>query len=329
MWEDARDWIGVFVFGLRFTTARLPRPGFLLYFGYAPGDDLLCTSVFRELRLRGRDRLLMVSNHGDLFRGSPDVTYVRPVWRRYYPDRSTVAICRGYTRIWGGEFRRPHYAPLAGDDRSEPPARHIIADLCARTGITGAVSIRPYFVLNEEEKSAAAWAKGLIAIQSSGMGGRHPIRNKQWYEERFQAVVDALGGDVEFIQLGSTGDPALQHVKDLRGLTSPRVAAAILYHARLYVGTVGFLMHLARAVDCPSVIIYGGREAPWQSGYTCNFNLYSPVPCAPCWRWNSCDFDRKCMKEISVEKVVDAIRLMLNRPRGPLSVDIATVTSTL
>ena len=73
-----------------------------------------------------------------------------------------------------------------------------------------------------------------------------------------------------FIQIGSTADPPLQRVRDLRGATGIREAAAILYHARLYVGTVGFLMHLARAVECPSVIVFGGREAPWQSGYVCN-----------------------------------------------------------
>ena len=110
--------------------------------------------------------------------------------------------------------------------------------------------------------------------------------------ERFQEVVDALAGEMEFIQLGSTDDPPLQHARDLRGATGISEAAAILYHARLYVGTVGFLMHVARAVECPSVIVFGGREAPWQSGYVCNRNIYSAVPCAPCWRSNTCDFDR-------------------------------------
>jgi hypothetical protein len=321
LWEDVRDWIDVFGFWLRLVTSRVPRPRLLLYFGYAPGDDLLCTAVFRELRRRGRDGLLMISNHDELFAGNPDLTFVRPLWRRYYTDRSTVSICERYTRICGGEFKRPHYAPPESDDRSRPPSRHIIAELCAATGISGSVSIRPYFTLTEEEKTSAAWAKGLIAIQSSGMGGHHPIRNKQWYEERFQAVIDSLRGEVEFIQLGSAADPVFEHVKDLRGATGIRQAAAILYQARLYVGTVGFLMHLARAVECPSVIIYGGREAPWQSGYNCNFNIYSAVPCAPCWRWNFCEFDRKCMTDISVAMVVSAIRQMLSKPRGPLFTD--------
>ena len=200
----------------------------------------------------------MVSDHPELFAGNQDPAYVRPLWPRYYRDGSTVSICQRFVRIWGGKFARPEYAPLDGIDQRRIPTRHIIAEMCARVGITGPVAIRPYLLLSEQEKSPAAWAHGHIVIQSSGMAARHPMRNKEWYPERVQNVVDALAGDVEFIQLGSKSDPALQHAKDLRGATNIRETAAILSHARLYVGTVGFLMHVARAVECPSVIIFGG-----------------------------------------------------------------------
>ena len=324
--EDLWDWLDTFAFGLRFIAARTPRPKVLLYFGYAVGDDLLCTAVMRELRKRGRDGLLMVSDHRELFEGNKDPAYVRPLWARYSPDSSTVSICRRFVQIWGGEFTRLEYAPMAGEDRRKSPSRHIIAEMCARAGMSGLVSIRPYLLLNDDEKSAAAWARDQIVIQSSGMAARHPMQNKQWHEERFQEVVDALAGEIDFIQIGSTGDPPLQRVRDLRGATGIREAAAILYHARLYVGTVGFLMHLARAVECPGVIVFGGREAPWQSGYVCNINIYSEVPCSPCWRSNTCDFDRRCMSNISVRDVVSAIRHMMKRPRNPLAVETIEIT---
>jgi hypothetical protein len=326
LWEDLRDWVAVFGFWLGFVTTRRPLPKALLYFGFALGDDLLCTAVLRELRSRGRDSLLMVSDHPELFAGNPDPAYVRPLWARYYRDGSTVSICRRFVRIFGGEFTRPEYAPSDGDDRRVVPSRHIIAEMCARVGIVGPVEIRPYLALSNEEKSFAAWAQGKIVIQSSGMAARHPMLNKQWYQERFQGVVDALAGEVDFIQLGSVTDPMLHHATDLRGATGIREAAAILHHARLYVGTVGFPMHLARTVECPSVILFGGREAPWQSGYICNLNLYSAVPCAPCWRANTCDFDRQCMRDISAVDVVSAIRQMMQRPRNPLAVETVDIT---
>lgn len=324
--ESLRDWVDTLVFGLRFMARGTPRPQLLLYFGFALGDDLLSTAVLRALRERGQDRAMVLSDHPELFAGNGDPAYVRPLWQRYSRDESTVNICRRFARLWGGEFVRLAYAPLAGFDRSTPPPRHIIAEMCARARITGSVALRPYLTLSETEKAAAAWVAGQILIQSSGMEARHPIANKQWYPERFQAVVAALKGEAKFVQIGGRSDPPLEYAEDMRGQTGIRAAAALLHHARLYVGPVGFLMHLARAVDCPSVIVYGGREAPWQSGYSCNINLYTATPCAPCWRWNTCDFDRQCMRQITADDVIAAIREMLRRPRNPLAVDTADLT---
>jgi hypothetical protein len=325
-WENIRDWVDTLRFGLSFAWSRSLRPKVLLYFGFAPGDDLLCTAVLRELRKRDHDPLLMVSDHQVLFEGNPDAAYVRPLWARYWRDHSTVSISKRFVQIWGGQFTRLEYAPLTGLDRRKPPSRHVIAEMCACAGVSGTVSIRPYLTLRDEEKAAAAWAKGGIVIQSSGLDARHPMLNKQWAVERFQAVVDALAGEFQFIQIGSTADPPLKGAKNLAGVTTIRESAAILCNARLYVGTVGFLMHLARAVECPSVIIFGGREAPWQTGYVCNLNMYSDVPCAPCWRSNTCDFDRQCMSVISADDVVLAIRQMLARPRNPLVVETVEIT---
>ncbi len=324
-------WVKAFALGLGWIITRRRLPSTLLFFGVSPGDDLLCTAVLRELRNRGDDGLLMISNYGELFIGNEDVADVRPAGAAvpregYNNPGSTVPIYRKFAKLWGSDFRTPVYGRyLEGEDKTEPPPHHIIADMCANAGILGSISIRPHLRLTEQEKSRAAWAGGRIVIQSSGMAAIAPMRNKEWFAERFQGVIDALRDEYEFIQLGLEPEPALEHVEDLRGCTSIRESAAILHHARLYVGTVGFLMHLARAIDCPAVIVYGGREAPWQSGYICNLNLYSAVPCAPCWRWNSCDFDRKCMTDISVRSVVSAIRQMLNSRRSPLAAETVEI----
>lgn len=293
--------------------ARLGLPDVVIglqYFGL--GDDLLCTTVLRELRKRGRSSIWMMSDQPELFAGNHDAERVVPTSNEY----------KNLVRI----FRRncPHleYAPFDNQDRDVPPRRHIIAEFCSGAGITGSVALRPYLELTSDEKAREGWASGRIVIQSSVLGAKHPMSNKQWYPNRFQGVVDRLCGEFEFVQLGSPSDPALLRVKDLRGMTSIRQSAAILHNAQLYIGGIGFLMHLARAVECPSVIVYGGREAPWQSGYICNINLYTALPCAPCWRWNTCDFDRKCMRDIGVEDVVRGIRKLLNEPRSPLPVEI-------
>src|ERR1700727_3160606 len=105
LWEDLRDWVGVFGFWLHFVAMRAPFPKVLLYFGFAPGDDLLCTAVLRELRKRGKDRILMVSNHADLFIGNDDPSYILPLWKRYSPDKASVAICQRFAKMTGAHFR--------------------------------------------------------------------------------------------------------------------------------------------------------------------------------------------------------------------------------
>ena len=90
----------------------------------------------------------------------------------------------------------------------------------------------------------------------------------------------------------------------------------------VFIGLEGFLMHLARAVNCRSVIIYGGRIKPSQIGYVANKNLYSPVECSPCWLRNPCDHNRKCMDMITVEQVIVASAEQIGKFGAPLEFQI-------
>jgi ADP-heptose:LPS heptosyltransferase len=278
------------------------------------GDNLLCTAILRELHQRKQFGVWMMSDYPELFAGM-NVERVVPANDKY----------KNFIRVWRPNLPSLMYAPLDSPDQDVPPRRHIIAEFCARAGIVGSIALRPYLKLTSAEIAQESWARGRVVIQSSGLGAKYPMLNKEWAVMRFQQVVDALCVDFDFVQLGSQNDPGLQLVKDLRGITSIRQSAAILHNARLYIGNVGFLMHLARAVECPGVIVYGGREAPWQSGYICNVNLYTALPCAPCWRWNKCDFGRKCMTDIKADDVVRNVRELLSKPEAPLPVEYAHI----
>jgi hypothetical protein len=315
MYSGARAiWLGLRSLGI---AAQFGLPEVIIRFGYGLGihglgDDLLCTAVLRELRRRRQGELWMISNHPELFGSTGDADRVFPIDRVY----------DFFSKMWGREFRT---MVVLSPPNAFSLSKHVIAEMCAVAGITGYVTLRPYLALDDSEAAEGAWASGCIVVQSSGLGARHPVLNKEWYPERFKAVVDALRGQYEFIQIGSASDPPLAHARDLRGKSSIRESAAILHHARLYIGLEGFLMHLARAVDCPSVIVYGGRTSPSQTGYICNKNLYSDLSCAPCGRWDTCDFGRKCMAEIQPEDVVVAVHDLLRKPRNPLMEETAYI----
>jgi hypothetical protein len=299
------------VIGALGTLARHGRPDILLYFGRSPGDSLLCTAVLHELRARGAGRLWMQSDQPELFERNSDVDRVVPY------DRSI----RRLTRLLGGRVVFPDYAPYdAATDRSRPPDLHIIACMCRALGVTGEVGLRPYLALADDERRLGRLAPRQVAIQSTGASARLPMRNKEWGAERFQAVARELRSRYDLVQLGTPADPPIHGAIDERGAPLRR-AAAILSQSMVFVGLVGFLMHLARAVECRSVIVYGGREAPWQSGYTGNENLGSAVPCSPCWLWNRCDYDRRCLAEITPSGVVAAIDRAAARSGERLAVD--------
>jgi ADP-heptose:LPS heptosyltransferase len=293
------------------------RPTTLLVYGNGFGDHLLCTTLFRELRRRGHRGLWMMSNHPELFDGNPDVDAVVPMDYRY-PELA---------QRHGGRSCMPNYAEIIeAEDRSIPPQHHILTCMCKQAAIAGEISLRPYFHLTREERGRGRLAPRQIAIQSTILSASMPIRNKEWLVERFQAVVDALGYAFTFVQVGLESDPQLKGVIDLRGKATVRQTAAVMSQSLVFVGLVGFLMHLARSVDCRSVIVYGGREAPWQSGYSCNENLFTSLPCAPCWLWSKCDFGHRCMKEILPQHVITAVENQVDRCGSPLAVDTDVLT---
>jgi len=204
------------------------------------------------------------------------------------------------------------------------PPRHVIAMMCEAAGVHGEVELRPRLTLSAEESQAGRLsARPQIALQTSNLAARFPMRNKLWPSERMQVVADALKADFDLVQLGAPSDPLLQGALDLRGKTSIRHAAAVLAQSHLFIGLTTGLMHLARAVDCRSVIVYGGREHPSQSGYSANENLHWEGPCAPCWERDACDFDRRCMGSIQPESVITAARRQLERYGTPLAIDRA------
>jgi hypothetical protein len=286
------------------TALRHGRPHILLGVPQAGfGDQLLCTALFRELRKRGARQLWAMTHHPCLFEANPDIDRVVPPW-------SVYAVA---TSMLGGQVCEPIHADyIAEEDRWVPSQRHVIARMCELAGITGSVELRPYLTLRPEEQRQGCVATRQVCVMSSGMAARHKMLNRQWLPQNFQAVVDALRYEFDFVQVGAADDPLLDGAIDRRGLAF-RPTAAILARSLAFVGQEGFLAHLARAVECRSVVVFGGFCRPEQTGYICNENFYSHVECAPCWTANLCNHDRKCMTMITPDQVVPAVRRQVER----------------
>lgn len=295
---------------------RHGTPTTILHFLGGFGDELAMTCVAREMKKRNpRDRLWQISKAAPLLRGNPDYSVV-------LDEGSGMLFTSNLLERWR---LRLHYATREMPaDFWVPPPEHILAALCRSAGLEGTVELRPYCYLSDEERAAGRIGDFQICIQSVGEKTyENYIGNRCWYHERLQEVVDTVRQrwpSCRLVQLGIAADPPLQGVVDCRGKTTLRQSAALLSQSSCFVGTPGFLSHLARAVDCRSVIVHGGREHSWQTGYVCNENLDVQLPCAPCWLYNDCEFDRECMRSISAADVVAALERAVGRQGTPLEV---------
>ena len=283
--------------------AAAGRPRVVVYFGNAPGDDLLCTPVLEALAASGQTPVWMMTRHPDLFRGNPSVARVLP-----YDEPLAYALALlGVRRL---RLRFLDFFP--DEDRASSPAEHVIHIMARRAGLDpSTVPLAPRLYLDAADREFGRFGDPQIAIHSTAASAGMPIGNKEWYPDRFQQVVDAMAGEATFVQLGLTTDPPLRNAIDLRGKTTLRQAAAAVANSSAFVGLAGFLMHVAKAVGTKSVIVYGGREHPSQTGYSENVNVFTPMPCAPCWFWNRCDYGRECMDRIDSAQVVAALRAIV------------------
>lgn len=137
---------------------------------------------------------------------------------------------------------------------------------------------------------------------------------KDWGLGRWQQVVDALAGEVEFIQ------PVYNQVRRLSGVGLVHTenflyACGILALSAMYAGPEGGLHHASAALGIPGVVIFGGRIHPRTTGYTFHTNLYVDDPESPCGMIVACDHCRRCFEQITVDRVVEAIQTHLSLGR--------------
>lgn len=116
-------------------------------------------------------------------------------------------------------------------------------------------------------------------------GGKADYSAKIWPAHRWQMVVNMLRGRIQFVQAGAAqhGHPPLQHVIDVRGKTTLRQLAQLVYHAEGVACGVTGAMHLAAAFNRPCVVVAGGREPEHWEAYTAANRLATMRHFDPAW----------------------------------------------
>jgi ADP-heptose:LPS heptosyltransferase len=142
--------------------------------------------------------------------------------------------------------------------------------------------------------------------------------SKVWPEERFvevgrrliesENIFPIVFGGAEDRPLGERLISQWGRGANAAGQLSVRLAAAALSHCKLYVGNDTGTMHLAAAVDTKCVVLMSALDWPghWNPYGDGHRVLRRSVPCEGCLL-QVCDKEGlRCLKEISVEDVIDA-----------------------
>jgi ADP-heptose:LPS heptosyltransferase len=297
---------------------RHGKPDAILHFLGGLGDELLLTCVAHEIRRRDPDaKIWQITAAPDALRYNPD--YALVLGAEQWELRHSNLLERW--RI------RPAHSPQAYGDYTVPPRLHVLHNMCLSARLHGKAQLRPWFFFAEDEQPGPDPSEPLFCMQSMGiMTYVTWAANKTWFHERFEDVIERIRSrwpTARVVQLGSGSDLRLRGADDLRGKTSIRESAVLLRQSRCFIGTEGFLMHLARAVECRSVIVFGGRVHAWQTGYPCNENLETRMDCAPCWLDQHCDSGRACMNAITAADVEGAVLRAIQKRGMPLETTVA------
>lgn len=297
---------------------RLGRPRKLIYFGgKGYGDTLLLGSVAHELHRRGI-RTAILTDHPDLLRGNPAVSGVLPLhcWR------ALAAV----DRFGGSASHLPYFLRPRPPTHDEPPDHHILIEMCRRAGVRGEIALRTYLHLEPGERAAGMLRPRQAAVQALDSRSENLAPLKIYPADRLAEVVRSTANKLDWIQIGGPNDPLLPCTVDLRGKTTTRQSAAILAASRVFLGPAGFLMHAARAVDCRSVIVFGGRELPRHGGYACNENFFSMRACSPCYRRSECLHPTmECMDSITPRALAAGVRRAVIQFGSPIHAEFVTV----
>jgi ADP-heptose:LPS heptosyltransferase len=278
--------------------------------GWGVGDVLLATGVIRAWRRIHGERVIVETRFPELFLHNPDVSAIWQAGTR----SNAVARVFGHRGIWRAGNAVNEWFDRRSITPGYPfpcPGRHLIDAMADTVAVTLLPQERqPVLWLTDEERAEQAWEHGWVAVQSNSTS--YWTVNKDWVPGRMQNVVDGLRGmGLSVVQLGAPTDEPLQGVTDLRGKTLLRQAAAVLSNSRLFIGLEGGLVHLARAVETRSVVIYTGYTKPEETGYPENANLRDPAAGESCWRRDACDHCVASARAVTVDRVLQAIESLL------------------
>ena len=197
------------------------------------------------------------------------------------------------------------------------PEREYNLDMLRRLGYKGLV---PPLYVSIREPEMAIPPGTLRASLVPGGKPVHAWRHKRW--PHYSQLVESLLSKYPQMQIcivGGKNDefpgvlPKHSRLIDLRGRLSLRETAWVLKHSKIAIGNDCGPMHIADAVQTPSIVIFG-PTCELKNGYTYRaVPLWRDVPCRPCQYSDLIETCQTahCMADLTPDIVLDRVNALL------------------
>jgi ADP-heptose:LPS heptosyltransferase len=102
---------------------------------------------------------------------------------------------------------------------------------------------------------------------------------------------------------------------NLAGLTSLAETAAVIHKSSLLLSSDSGVLHIAVGLGKATVSLFGpGRAKKWAPQGEQHIVINKGLACSPCTTFGTtppCSIDARCMREITVDEVVNAVTMLL------------------
>ncbi|MBT1071749.1 glycosyltransferase family 9 protein [Pelotalea chapellei] len=191
-------------------------------------------------------------------------------------------------------------------------------------GIRGASVEAPFLAVppaaaTEADRLLSRLRGRLLVVLSPGAS----IAERRWGQERFRRVAELLKErGVALVVVGGVGDREQGDYivagglgLNLAGSTSLSVTAGILQRCSLLLSGDSGVLHIGVGLGVPTVSLFGpGRMHKWAPRGAGHIVIDKGLACSPCTTYGTtpaCPEEARCMKEIGVDEVFDAVSMLL------------------
>ena len=196
-------------------------------------------------------------------------------------------------------------------------------------GVTGEEAAEVEGVLAQVPLNAAVGPHGYVVLVPGANFGA----SKCWLPERFAQLALSLANDAWVLIAGSPAEAPLiraickgasdasgmlhNHIVPLSELNGGRgislgALKEIVRRSRLMICNDTGPRHFAAAFGVPVVTLFGPTDPVWAETYfEKERKVRVEVPCGPC-QFKKCPIDHRCMRQISVEMVMEAVGALWN-----------------